>query len=318
MAKTDVRLAAAIVLAGSALAPLAGCPGPVGASGSSSTSAGGATSTGSAVGAGGAANGSCLPAEATAITAQCASCHAKPPVGGAPMSLVSYDDLAGASPKGGTYADRMVARMRDAASPMPPAGSTPPTTAQIDAFAAWVMSGMPKAACNGSTGSGAGGNPYNTPDQCTSMQTWPADLVQDFGNVPKSEMQPGRACIDCHDNPPNGGDTGPGLWLAGTVYPTAHEPDECFGVDGSATSYTVTVTDAMGQSIAMKVGQTGDFHLRKGTAAPVVFPIHAKVTNDKTGAERTMGSAVPSGDCNSCHTIHGSGSPMAPGRIMAP
>ena len=46
----------------------------------------------------------------------------------------------------------------------------------------------------------------------------------------------------------------------------------------------------------------------------MAFPIKAKVVAN--GKERAMKDAVPSGDCNSCHTVKGDSN--APGRIVAP
>ena len=47
------------------------------------------------------------------------------------------------------------------------------------------------------------------------------------GNRGSADMNPGRACITCHSTM-----NGPSLTIAGTVYPTAHEPDLCNGANG--------------------------------------------------------------------------------------
>ena len=44
-------------------------------------------------------------------------------------------------------------------------------------------------------------------------------------------MRPGHACITCHTQE----DEGPVFAFAGTVYPTGHEPNECYGVQSIPT-----------------------------------------------------------------------------------
>jgi hypothetical protein len=113
-------------------------------------------------------------------------------------------------------------------------------------------------------------------------------------------MKPGRACNDCH-----------GFSIGGTVYPTGHEPTNCKGVNVSGTK--IVVTDANGQSYNVTVNSAGNFYSNSGFS----FPIHVKV-QDSSGKTRAMSAAVSDGDCNSCHTASGSGSPAAPGRITQP
>jgi hypothetical protein len=115
-------------------------------------------------------------------------------------------------------------------------------------------------------------------------------------------MHPGQACITCHTMK-----GGPSFKIAGTVYPTAHEPDDC---DGVAGGLTVVVTDANGTVTNITVNSSGNFDAR-GTVTP---PFHVKVTNGTK--ERAMTDALTAGDCNSCHTEQGVNN--APGRIMAP
>lgn len=115
-------------------------------------------------------------------------------------------------------------------------------------------------------------------------------------------MHPGRACISCHEQA-----GGPQLTIAGTVYPTAHEPDDCDGVAGSVQ---VVITDADGATQTLRVNSAGNFY----SAAAVAMPFHAKVVSG--GQERAMSAAQTTGDCNGCHTVDGASS--APGRIMAP
>lgn len=295
------------VLGAAALMLVAGgCPGPADmfASGSGSGGAG-SSGVGPGSGSGGGAAQTGIPCDvATILANNCLGCHSNPPVANAPMPLVTYADLAAPSPKGGTYADRALVRMQDAVAPMPPAPAAPVSAADIATFAAWINAGMPMGDCNqGSGGSGAGGgNPYNTPEVCTSMQYWPGGESR--------LMDPGRACISCHQN--SGGEA-PLFAIGGTVYPTAHEPNDCYGVDGTIDGTQVVITDAQNNVVNLNVHSTGNFD---SGGQIVVFPIHAKVI--RGGKTRAMSQAVSTGDCNSCHTLNGAGNPPAPGRIMAP
>lgn len=301
------------LLAGAAFAACTSAS-TTGADGESTSST---AETGAGTSAGGSGGASGLPCDVqTMLVERCQTCHSSPPKG-APMPLVRYDDLVATSPQGETYAERCVVRMSDAMSPMPPDAMVTVPQAERDAFAAWVGAGMPHGSC--SDGSGGGGpvpNPYDTPETCTSTVTW-AGGEEDWGQYPKTGMHPGMPCIDCHSNPSNYGlpDTGPNLWVGGTVFPTAHEFENCLGVDGTKSATTVEITDAMKQVVELKVGPTGNFFLRKSANTPaLVFPIRAVVKSG--GKQRAMSGAVSTGDCNSCHTLKGTSN--APGRVMAP
>ncbi|HUM13099.1 MAG TPA: hypothetical protein VLT82_19275 [Myxococcaceae bacterium] len=117
-------------------------------------------------------------------------------------------------------------------------------------------------------------------------------------------MEPGHACITCHSQ-----QGGPSLTVAGTVFPTGHEPDDCNA--RAAGGAVVTVTDANGVTATFTASSvSGNFH----GSTQLTFPITARVTfNGKT---RSMGTAVSTGDCNSCHTQ--TGVSQAPGRITLP
>lgn len=141
-----------------------------------------------------------------------------------------------------------------------------------------------------------GGDPYATPTVCTSGATWT------HGDRGSSAMHPGRACITCHTQ--NGG---PRMTIAGTVYPTAHEPDDCNGVSGGVK---IVITGADGNVVTLSANSVGNFY----STTTIATPFHAKVVAN--GRERAMTAGQTSGDCNSCHTEKGSKD--APGRIMAP
>ena len=97
-------------------------------------------------------------------------------------------------------------------------------------------------------------------------------------------MRPGGACITCHTMR-----GGPNYTVAGTVYPTAHEPNDCNGVNGALT---VVVTDKNGVVTNIAVNTVGNFSSRTAIAAPFTV----KVTNGtKT---RAMAGSLTAGDCN--------------------
>ena len=232
---------------------------------------------------------------------RCIGCH----LGPSPAALLTYDDLQKPSSEAGkTVAQKSVERMQSATAPMPPAPAVAPTAAEIATFAQWVTAGTPKGTvCTPATGDagadaggGTGGNIYNTPTVCTSNTTW------NGGNRGSSSMRPGGACITCHTMR-----GGPAYTVAGTVYPTAHEPNDC---NGTNAGLTVVVTDKNGAVTNIAVNSVGNFSSRANIAAP----FHVKVTNGTK--ERAMAGALTAGDCNSCHTLAGVNG--APGRVMAP
>jgi hypothetical protein len=154
------------------------------------------------------------------------------------------------------------------------------------------------AGASADAGSPPSPDPFAAAPACTSGTTWTK------GNHGSAQMNPGLACISCHSTM-----NGPELTIAGTVYPTAHEPDLCFGADG-VDGAQVVITGADGQAITLTPTLSGDFHL--GTR--VMMPFTAKVTY--MGRERGMTAAQTSGDCNGCHTQAGANG--APGRITLP
>lgn len=150
--------------------------------------------------------------------------------------------------------------------------------------------------------SGAGGaaapDPFAVAPTCTSGAMW---TRAEHGSP---EMNPGRACIACHTT-----DHGPAFTIAGTVFPTAHEPDLCDGADGSE-GIQVTILGANGQVVTLTPNGVGNFD----SETQVALPYQAKVSY--MGRERAMGVMQTSGDCNGCHTQGGANS--APGRILLP
>jgi len=287
---------------GGANVPASGAGGssdPTGAAGA------GVISTGAAGAAAPACGPGAIPADVAAvISARCIACHGTPPIAGVPSSLATYAALTAAATtdKTKTVAQVALARMQSgAAMPMPPAPLMQPTATEVAAFQSWVAAGTPPAAC--ATG-GAGGavgtiaDPYSTPVVCTSNTMWTQ------GTHGSNNMEPGQACIACHSK-----GEGPRFALGGTVYPTAHEPDNCNG--GPLTQMArVVITGADGQSVTLTPNSSGNFSY----SGAIATPYNAKVTY--MGRERAMIAKQTSGDCNSCHTE--AGAMMAPGRIMLP
>jgi hypothetical protein len=152
--------------------------------------------------------------------------------------------------------------------------------------------GHPDAGRDAGTASDAS-DPLNAPARCTSGMTW--------NGRTGDTMRPGEACPSCHSN----------FYLAGTVYPTGHEPNDCDGVDAlTTTGLTVVITEANGTVDTLYPDAVGNFF----TTATVATPFTAKVVLN--GKERAMLVAQTNTSCNSCHTQNGANS--APGRITIP
>jgi len=247
-----------------------------------------------------------LPCDvANLLAGYCTLCHGAPPAGGAPDSLNSLASLrvASVTEPTKTRGQVCVERMANAAAPMPPAGYASPPAASQTSFANWVNAGMPAGTCSAPTPDG--GPPpdpiFSGPLTCTGGTYWTQ------GNEGSSRMHPGWACIACHRN-----SDAPHFSVAGTVYPTGHEYDDCNG--SAASGAVVVVTDSNNVSRNFTVNSAGNFSGSDPTGVFPAFPITARVTFG--GKTRFMATAVNSGDCNSCHTEGGING--APGRIALP
>jgi hypothetical protein len=295
-----------------------GGAGGVSHAGGGGAGGGGAAGHGGGSGSGGGSDTGGLPCDIQSLFAsRCESCHGVPPSGGAPRSLVTYANLVAADPAspGMTEAQVALQRMESTTSPMPPAPSSAATSSETAALRNWIASGYPTGTCGGGTGgsqggvggsggsgkAGAGGgDPLNAPATCTSNTTWRGSE--------SSSMAPGQACIGCHAR--SGGEA-PTFVIAGTLYPTGHEPDNCNGTSGSSSGAKVVVTGSNGGSVSLTPNSAGNFY----SSSSLPGPYKAKVMN-ASGAERVMSSTTSTGDCNSCHTQNGANG--APGRITLP
>jgi hypothetical protein len=126
-----------------------------------------------------------------------------------------------------------------------------------------------------------------------------------------ANMQPGAACATCHVL--LGAATGHTFDVSGTVYATAHEPDNCNGV--SVSGAVVIITDANAMDTSLPINAVGNFYHDDllGFAA-FKQPLKARVVYN--GLTRKMLTPITNGNCNSCHTE--TGAMNAPGRIMLP
>ena len=131
------------------------------------------------------------------------------------------------------------------------------------------------------------------PTECASDAYWTG------GNSESPKMNPGEACISCHER----SGEGPRFSIAGTVYTNLAEPNDCNGTP----SVTVTITDANGDVFTDNTNGAGNFYITDRIATPYT----AKVSKD--GVEVEMFASQTDGDCNSCHSAEGENG--APGRI---
>ncbi|APR85809.1 Hypothetical protein A7982_11158 [Minicystis rosea] len=251
-----------------------------------------------------------LPCDVAALlSAHCTSCHTSPTVGGAPMPLLTYADLAAPSQADPSQsnAQRSLARMKSAAAPMPPAPASPVTAIAFAAFETWVAGGLPKGTC--------GGADAGTPDPtfqgdpiCSSNTFFEApsdeDDLEDLGEL----MYPGRACITCHEQHDENK-----FKLGGTVFALGKVLDDCLPAPGAPdlTAAQVIIHDANGAH-QLSVNEVGNFRSHKDD--DIVFPYTAEVVYQ--GKSRAMSTMQSDGDCNKCHSATGSSG--APGRIALP
>ena len=249
-----------------------------------------------------------LPCDVATALSTCQACHGAPPTESAPFTLQSYADLTQPSPQypDQTVAQRVVARMQDPNFPMPPNPIALSPQSDIDTIQAWIDSGYAVPEGTQTCTPPAGGtDPFATDPICTNgkFTTVKADV----------NMFPGEACVSCHVK-----NNGPKLAFAGTVYPTAHEPNDCKGV--LITGAQVLVTDSTQKTYTANVQSNGDFYMYappKLGGITLVPPYTVRLTYQ--GRERDMTGLVTAptdGDCNGCHTETGDNG--APGRILLP
>lgn len=253
-----------------------------------------------------------VPCDVGALLAtRCLACHGTTPAGGASLTISAWGDLVAASPSdhGLTVAERALARMKDEDRPMPPGERL--SDEEIAVLEQWIVNGSQEMNCDpgivdageefpdageiSDAGTTDGGLPLpDGPPVCTSNTYWTR------GDNGSATMNPGESCIACHLTKSRA----PRFSVAGTVFPTLHEPNDCNGQRNA----TVEITDATGKVVRLTTNTAGNF----STTQRLTFPVRARVTAN--GIVREMIEAKSSGDCNSCHTQ--AGREDAPGRIV--
>jgi len=76
----------------------------------------------------------------------CSTCHGAKPTGGAPMSLLTSDDFQKPAANGEPYRTRTLAKLHDAALPMPPKARPQPTASELASLENWLKGGAPRSA----------------------------------------------------------------------------------------------------------------------------------------------------------------------------
>jgi hypothetical protein len=141
-------------------------------------------------------------------------------------------------------------------------------------------------------------DPFEEKPVCTSENYWSGGTSE--------VMHPGVPCIACHST--TGWGRAPQFQLAGTLYPTAHEPDDCNAENPPGAHLEITGAD--GRVLRLEPNEVGNFF----TLEEVALPYTARVVYQ--GRSRAMLTPQSVGDCNACHTQEGAGG--APGRILLP
>ena len=253
-----------------------------------------------------------LPCDlAVLLKTSCGSCHGSKRKDKELLPIATYEDLVARSANPSkTVAQLSLSKMKSTETPMPPDGKL--GTDEIAILEKWIKDGMPKGSCGPSTDAKPDGGktpskkdarapepePQPEPESvCTSGVTAPAGAG--------ATMRPGGTCVSCHS-----AESGPSFTVAGTVFPTSHEPDNCNGSDGPTNGVKVLIIDANGAMRALPVNAAGNF--MSNAALPT--PYRAIVV--RGNSIREMKSTQTNGDCNGCHTEWGKSG--APGRVMEP
>jgi hypothetical protein len=242
-----------------------------------------------------------LPCDVRDVLANaCTVCHSNPPTSNAPQAFVSrMDFLLPSSVDGQNLGERSEARLHDAVRPMPPLSEPPASAAQIATLDNWFVGGMPAGSC--------GELPMrHTLPTCASGVLWE-------GSTDNTIMEPGKACIYCHEI------AAPtfSYFFMGTAFPAYHEGDDC--EDPPPADGRIEILDASGAvTLTLVPNSVGNFYSSSVTADTPI-PYTARVVSN--GLMRAMTTPQMTGDCNACHTEQGttiSTGAEAPGRIVWP
>lgn len=153
-------------------------------------------------------------------------------------------------------------------------------------------------------GCGAASSSDGGVDAGVDAGTCPSQLYWTRGTAAGASMEPGMACIACHQM------QAPTLTydFMGTVFANPRSEDTCFAQPPD--SVTVEILDVNGAVAATLTPNTaGNFFT--GRNSGVQKPYTARVRSD--GGVNVMLMPQTDGDCNGCHTAQGLNG--APGRI---
>jgi hypothetical protein len=221
--------------------------------------------------------------------------------------LLTYEDFAAkpSDPAFKSVAELCRSRMKSTTQPMPPTQSV--DAASIAVFSRWISQGLPRGTCGEDTPDGGADDASvddpdsgDTPDPPAPVSVCTSDVFYD-GTTHTEKMEPGNKCISCHSD-----QEGPAFEIAGTVYPTLHEPVDCNGSDEAS----VVIIDAAGFVHTLQTNAAGNFFMEDS------FPRPYRALVVRHGNLKEMQTPQTNGDCNSCHTEWGSQG--APGRINIP
>lgn len=239
-----------------------------------------------------------LPCEVEKLLERsCWDCHGTVPGYGATTTLVTYEDLTKAVPAipDWTEANVCVTRMAAGKNTMPPDKKA--SDEDVAILQKWIDDKTPIGHCGETADGGAGDG---GPAVCATGK-----VVSPTSSRQSALTNPGAACMGCHAS------NASAFSVAGTVFTTQNEPDNCVGVEGAH----VVIIDATGQAHSLATNAVGNFAALDSEYIP--FPYRAMVV--RGSKIREMQTPQSNGDCNSCHASPGqSTGPDAPGRIMAP
>jgi hypothetical protein len=223
--------------------------------------------------------GAGLPCNISAIlAAKCTSCHSNPPINGSLSGLVTIGDLLATAKEDNTKneAQLSLARMQNAASPMPPASvGNPPTAADIAAFQAWIAGNY-----QGSCDAGA------PPPPPTDAFTGAGAFVSQSGGSGKHNA--GKNCMGgCHNH---------GFTFAGTLTD---------GAGNAVPNAEVRLVDANNKAILVHSGNNGNFYSSSSWTPPA--HVAARTAANKVVMISALTTAA-NGGCNGCHVTGGTAS----------
>jgi len=138
---------------------------------------------------------------------------------------------------------------------------------------------------------------------CTSKRWWTG------GVMASAAMTPGRPCIACHA----ASAAAPKYAIAGTVYETKLEEDDCNGADPPWALGVMNEFDGPEFMQRTPPSAAGNFFIQMSSNFPNRVFVKI-VAGDKES--KMIGAVTIPSDCNTCHSVRGDGG--AAGRIVKP